>query len=272
MKSAEFFMVNQVAHACSVSRATILRLENDGLITPSFKDPDSGYRYYSVEDLMRVRMILSLRNSGFSSALIQKYLAQPDDVSPLIKEVEERIRIMTNTLNVLRQQSVASGACAVSRRTTRVTNYYENVREMPGGRKNVDGLMQETLREAIDAGMRLNLDATPIVLTDRTDILHGAYDLNNKYTYIACIPVMNKPGGRVIAHPAGDVMYTLWDGDDVTLIECMTRLVQAIRDEGLMPLGPIGLEMLTPGRMIGSPVSDEPSQELFRIGMPVMPG
>ena len=40
----DLFTVSQVSRSCGISRATILRLEDKGLLTPARVDEQNGYR------------------------------------------------------------------------------------------------------------------------------------------------------------------------------------------------------------------------------------
>ena len=42
----KLFQITEAARACSLSRSTLLRLEEKGLLTPAYTAPDSGRRYY----------------------------------------------------------------------------------------------------------------------------------------------------------------------------------------------------------------------------------
>jgi DNA-binding transcriptional MerR regulator len=39
---------------------------NEGVITPAHIDPESGYRYYSRDNMLRLRTILGLKDAGLS--------------------------------------------------------------------------------------------------------------------------------------------------------------------------------------------------------------
>lgn len=41
-----YLTINQLAKVCSISRASLLRMEQDGILTPAYVNPDNGYRYY----------------------------------------------------------------------------------------------------------------------------------------------------------------------------------------------------------------------------------
>jgi len=60
LKIGEFARVNQV------SIATLRHYEKSGLLKPLELDPDTGYRYYSLDQLPRLNRILALKELGFS--------------------------------------------------------------------------------------------------------------------------------------------------------------------------------------------------------------
>lgn len=37
-----FFQITEAAHACGVSRSTLMRMEEKGLLTPAYISPESG--------------------------------------------------------------------------------------------------------------------------------------------------------------------------------------------------------------------------------------
>ena len=44
----QLFQITEAAHACGLSRSTLMRMEEKGLLTPAYISPDSG-------SLMRMR-------------------------------------------------------------------------------------------------------------------------------------------------------------------------------------------------------------------------
>ena len=51
------FSIRQVAHACNLSRSSLSRLEDKGLLTPAYTDAKSGYRYYDTHNINRILQI-----------------------------------------------------------------------------------------------------------------------------------------------------------------------------------------------------------------------
>ena len=55
------FQITVAAHACGLSRSTLLRMEEKGLLAPAYIAPDSGRRYYDNHNVARVLQIEKLK-------------------------------------------------------------------------------------------------------------------------------------------------------------------------------------------------------------------
>ena len=51
----DLFQIGEVAKILGVTRKTILVYEDMGLLTPAVKDEESGYRYYSADNMTQIR-------------------------------------------------------------------------------------------------------------------------------------------------------------------------------------------------------------------------
>ena len=58
-KPEGIFSITSLARTCGVSRATILRMENEGLLEPAYIDPANSYRYYDCKSVAEVIRILN---------------------------------------------------------------------------------------------------------------------------------------------------------------------------------------------------------------------
>lgn len=270
--SAAYFKIRQVAKACSVSRATILRMEEDGLLVPAYTDEKNGYRYYSVDNMLQIRQILTLRSFGFSSDLIRQYIDHPADITPLIHELEHRMEFLKNTLADLHQRALSQHEALVLHTTLPMLTYYDKRAVMVGGFENSEHFLRDTFSEAIRKGLHLDLERNILLVTDRTDLLHGTYIEDAPFMYTACIPVLDKPDGNISIHPSTDILCCLWDGDMGLLTACFRKLNETIVEENLRVVGPIGFEVLLPDLpQDGDLYNFSEGKRLFRIGVPVMP-
>ena len=245
-QAGSLFKIGQITKACSISRATLLRLEEDGLITPARKDPDSGYRYYSLENLFHIRRVLYLRSLGFSTSVIRHHLESPTDPGPLISDMEERVRQMTKTLWVLRQFTEDSSRFSVSIMEVAERNCYVNIVVTKGSFYDVASHVRDTIAEAVSNGVSIDRDRGILIATDRTDIVHGKFDEETPYLYSIGVPTKDPAGGKIVTLSPGEVMSFLWDGDVRSLPEKGEMLYREAYLQHRVPVGPFGFEIVLP--------------------------
>lgn len=68
----KLFQITEAARACSLSRSTLLRLEEKGLLTPAYTAPDSGRRYYDNHNVARILQIEKMKAMGLCLCVIKK--------------------------------------------------------------------------------------------------------------------------------------------------------------------------------------------------------
>jgi len=66
--------IGEFARVTQVSLATLRHYEKVGLLEPAVHDPDTGYRYYSLDQLPRMNRLLALKELGFSLEQIAQLL------------------------------------------------------------------------------------------------------------------------------------------------------------------------------------------------------
>jgi DNA-binding transcriptional MerR regulator/effector-binding domain-containing protein len=69
--------IGEFAAASRLSQKALRLYGEKGLLPPSWVDPDSGYRYYGVEQLHAATLIALLRRGGMSLAEIRAFLREP---------------------------------------------------------------------------------------------------------------------------------------------------------------------------------------------------
>ena len=60
------FQIGEVTKILGITRKTLLVYEKMGLLTPAVKDEESGYRYYSADNMTQIRSIRSLQQLGLT--------------------------------------------------------------------------------------------------------------------------------------------------------------------------------------------------------------
>lgn len=76
MKEQNVLKIGEFARLAQVSLATLRHYEKSGLFKPVALDPDTGYRYYTLDQLPRLNRILALKDLGFSLEQIARILEE----------------------------------------------------------------------------------------------------------------------------------------------------------------------------------------------------
>ena len=58
------FKIGEITKILGITRKTVLVYEEMGLLTPAVKDENSGYRYYTADNMTQIRSIRSLQSLG----------------------------------------------------------------------------------------------------------------------------------------------------------------------------------------------------------------
>ena len=74
------FQIGEVAKILGVSRKMILNYEDLGLLMPAVKDEDSGYRYYTADNMTQIRSIRSLQELGLSLKEVSEYYYDTENI------------------------------------------------------------------------------------------------------------------------------------------------------------------------------------------------
>lgn len=70
----KLFQITEAAHACGLSRSTLMRMEKKGLLTPAYIAAESGRRYYDNHDVARILQIEKFKSMGLIQSRSQTTL------------------------------------------------------------------------------------------------------------------------------------------------------------------------------------------------------
>ncbi len=70
------FRIGEFSRIAQVSGRLLRYYDEIGLLSPNFTDPETGYRYYSAQQLPRLNRILVLKELGLSLEQVARLLDQ----------------------------------------------------------------------------------------------------------------------------------------------------------------------------------------------------
>lgn len=92
------YKISELAKIFNISRQTLLFYHKKDILVPNIIDKSNGYRYYTIEQIWDLLLILTLKKAGFSLDEIKKFgnLKNYNEnilfLEKKVKEVEERIK------------------------------------------------------------------------------------------------------------------------------------------------------------------------------------
>src|SRR5437899_12337683 len=82
------YSIGQFSKVTGITVKALRFYHAEGVLVPSYVDPDSGYRYYNAYDAEKARIVARLRELEFSLHDIKEMLAQCDDEADLLESLE----------------------------------------------------------------------------------------------------------------------------------------------------------------------------------------
>lgn len=84
------YKIGEFSKITNMTVKTLRYYDEENILTPSYRDEDTNYRYYSEEDFKKAELILMLRNLDFSISEIKDLLNSYEDKSDLSYYLQEK--------------------------------------------------------------------------------------------------------------------------------------------------------------------------------------
>ena len=218
------FQITEAAHACGLSRSTLLRMEEKGLLAPAYIAPESGRRYYDNHNVARIMQIEKLKAMGLGTEEIAGYFASGGEVTELLAMLEERLRELSRGVEELRLRAGGSGVTCCTRRCEghTIAEKYNAMYDFYG--------------QCVRRGYRLS-DEPMFTISERRDYLDG-YIGDAPYPYQVCVPVRTESApAEAVTLPECRALSVLYYGDYSGVDEAFLVLGREVRERGLKPAG-----------------------------------
>ena len=232
----KLFQITEAAHACGVSRSTLMRMEEKGLLTPAYVSPESGRRYYDNHNVARVLQIEKFKSMGLGAKEIADYFVRGGEVSGLLEVLEERLQVLQRSVEELR---LRAGECTGMSVQLIPIHAVTCCMKKCIGRTIAEkyAAMYEFYSECIKKGYVLS-DEPIFVMQERNDYLEG-YIGEKPYPYWVCVPVREERASEdAVVLPECRALSLLYYGDyDDGLDEVWLTLGREVKERGLTPTG-----------------------------------
>lgn len=109
------FRIGEVAKILGVTRKAILVYEDKGLLTPAFKDEESGFRYYTADNMTQIRSIRSLQALGLSLKEVADYYYDMGNIDLHLQKLLDIRASLDRNIQMLQVRSAKRGDLTVRR-------------------------------------------------------------------------------------------------------------------------------------------------------------
>lgn len=107
------FRIGEVVKILGVTRKAILLYEDLGLLTPAVKDPKSGFRYYTADNMTQICSIRSLQSLGLSLREVQAYYYDTENIDLYLQHLLELRATLDRNIQMLQVRSAKQGDLTV---------------------------------------------------------------------------------------------------------------------------------------------------------------
>ena len=107
------FKIGEITKILGVTRKTLLVYEHMGLLTPAVKDEQSGYRYYTADNMTQIRSIRSLQKLGLSLAEIAEYYYDTGNLDHHLERLMNLRAVLDRNIQMLQVRSAKQGDLTV---------------------------------------------------------------------------------------------------------------------------------------------------------------
>ena len=229
MKKKGYFTSRELADICSVSRMTVVRMEERDLLQPD-SIGETGVRYYSLNGLMQLKHILLLERCGLNTGQIKGLFGDtvnnPDIISQMLDDL-----IMVVTIIDADKNPFTNG------KEGKIRNFDMKeslcfIRDFPETSSWDEGFYQfhHAVREAVDQNLKL-VGGAPSISGRLTP--EGELILDKVYVPVA----ESREAVELTQVPAMSVIYASWYGNPDGVKEAFHAMVKEAEKRNYTPRG-----------------------------------
>ena len=258
----ELFTIAQAANACSVSRSTLLRMEDEGLLTPALHE-EGKYRYYNTVNVMQAMQIYALHRMGLTHKEIRPIVDTPDEIGSVIAQLEYLRDNMDRIITDLKKRTLQDPTAVTELLQLPETLCYIKTYDVEGGRYDLRQYLMDAITESIRRGCRLNWDRSPFLRVYRPDLAEGRFT-PGLYKYYACVPIQGYPKGcrNIEAVWPRQILSVTWHGQVNDLTDRTLTLAEEAKSRGLVPTGWFHVIQM----LLNTPRSGDTLSQVLQLG------
>lgn len=232
----DWFTIGHVAKCCDVSRSTLLRMEDKGLLTPVYSDEGSGYRYYDNNNVAKILHVKAFLEMGLSYDDIIQYFNSAGSSIALVEKLEQQLFILKRAYQEMKLRLEDKNHMTAE--IINLPEYTCYAREYTGS--NTDDQyrdMYNLFHEVIEKGCKPLATEPLFVISQRYDFINGRCRDTN-FNYTCCVPLEPTTAPEdAVKIPGGKALSVLYYGEYGGISNAHLFLGEKVRELGLTPSG-----------------------------------
>jgi len=238
----KLFTVKDVTRTCGVSRTTLIRLEESGILTPYRIDPETGYRYYDMQGVAAVGQYQRMQSMGLSRAEIADVYLGRVDSAEFLAQQRRRLEATRRFLDEYEMRHDRSRDRLLSYTTLPAVTYY-CVDFCASSFEECATLSYTAHEKCMSAGYRLLGSEPGAMMVDDWLALSDAFPPGLRVT--ACFPIVPGPEANadpsLRSFPETRALSVLGFGNYSAVPKLWQQLYAGLDAAGLAPTGPARL-------------------------------
>lgn len=268
MEGESLYTINEVANICGISRATLLRMEDAGFDTPCYINPESGFRYYDVMNILKIQRFLMLKRLGVSQKDILAYYNGTLDKQNFLSVIRERLDIAQRCLDEFESSFTERESITYSFYTLPEMTCYTFPCPIRQIKKQVEYNYLE-IKKMYDLGFKPYPSTPMFCVVPDFDTVYDGID-SDPFESKICMsirPDTIPDPSKVIKVRSRQAFSLLYHGDNDYMMENGGKLLLAeMKKRNIKPAGPlIGINVV--GVFFGNEI--DPEDYVFRFAIPV---
>ena len=223
------FQIGEVTKILGVTRKTLLVYEDMGLLTPAVKDRNSGFRYYTADNMTQIRSIRSLQSRGLSLKEVAEYYYDTENIDKHLQRLLELRATLDRNIQMLQVRSAKQGNLTV--RST----------SLP---RQVCFCRQYQCRDTAEAALKLRDTYIAAARTGKMSMIARMFTMRmtqdpNVLDLMCCIPVEDSfDGPERMEFPETNALCIYYRGPYEGTATAIGALAKHIKENGIETTGP----------------------------------
>lgn len=212
-----------------ITRKTLRVYEDMGLLQPAVKDDESGYRYYSADNMTQIRAIRSLQVLGLSLKEVAEYYYDVENVGLYLQRLMDMRAALDKNIHMLQIRAARQGDLTVHRTA------------LP---QQVCFCRQYQCKDVSEASTKLRDTYIAAAHTGKMSMLGRMFTMRmsqplEKLDLMCCIPVDSSyDGPERMEFPETPALCIYYRGPYEEMATAMRALVSHVKEKNIEVTGP----------------------------------